>query len=587
MRNRIIPALLMAFSLMLAMPAESQAQSFLKKMKQKAEKAIGKAVGLDMSTDEEEAEKQQQKEDNPLANQPTATEKLPKLKQNTVVWDGEVTPSKAADVHALLNELPALPTAAQIADPNEATVSAYHRKLTALNLRANELDEELACSDEEMLAARDKLYKELENLFGISAEEIKRMDDPNTPAVERARLEKKVKNNLLGGMSEEELANDIQTRTARNEKRLKELQAEAEAFEKKEKAGTLTQADYKRAEEMRMEMMAIQQDLMGGGLGKMMELGQKTNALTAKLTSQNAKFDSQVKAFTNKLTANAKQEQGVVKNCDQIARDYEDELSYLYEQIWKEEDATKVHALYDQADDLMKNYRTRAAKVYLRGLQLRLDNTKKLLPEAEKLYSSMANDGIIPQCAMQRAPLNVVIQCIDILHEAYTEFPQPDVLPCKKSIINIGLKKTDHVHHFESGYGGNIGTGGIGGLGSGGGSAVGDTLALEREFKAKSSFLVYDEKEETYYKVQNGKRNPLPADQKHDFAPKAKRNDAAYGELALRGGNRKLVYSRDGSLTLHDGTTFHPVAMHRTGNWLVFIAWSYKEEQYIRYMYKL
>ncbi len=586
MKNRIISAALMAFVLLMAAPADGYSQGFLKKLKQKAEKAVNKVVGVEEPEEEPTATNEDGNDDNPLTNQPSATDKIPKLKQTTVVWDGQVTPSRAADVRALMDELPALPTAAQIAEPVQSAVDTYHRQLSALDMRANELDEELACSDEEMLAAREKLYKELEAAFGVSAEDLKRMDDPNTPASERAALEEKIKNNLLDGMSEEELANDIEARAARNEKRMKELQKEVEIFEKKEKEGTMTEADYKRAQELSQEMQAVYQDMMGGGLGKMMDFAQKSNDFSAKIQSQNAALEKQLKAYSDKLAANAKQGDGVVKSCGQIARDYEDELSYLYRQIWEEDDATKVHALYDQADELMKNYRTRASRVYLRGLQLRLDNTKALLPEAEKVYAEMADDGMIPKCAMKRAPLNVVIQCIDILHEAYAEFPQPDVLPCKKTIIDIGLKKTDHIHHFESGYGGSIGTGGMSSLG-GGGSAAGDTLALERDFKAKSAFLVYDEKEQAYYKVQDGSRTLLSGDGKHDFAPKVKREDAAYGELALRGGDRKVTYSCDGSLTLHDGTTFHPVAMHRTGDWLVFIAWSSKDEQYARYMYKL
>ncbi len=588
MKHNIIYTTLLAFALFTAMPVESYGQGFLKKLKDKAEKAVSKAVGVDTEVEEKHslAESGNDTDNNPLANQASAAEKLPKLKQTTVVWDGEVTPSKAANVQALLGELPALPTAEQIAEPDDAAMSAYHRQLSALSMRADELDEELTCSDEEMLAARDRLYKELEDLFGVSAEELKRLDDPNTPASEQAALEEKIKKNLLGGMSEEEMEADIENRVARNEKRLKALEAEAKALEKKQKDGTLTEADQQRTQKLAQEMMAIQQDMMGGSIGNIMELGKKSNALTSKLQGQNAELEKQLKEFSNKMTAYAKQEDGVVKNCEQIAKDYEDELSGLYKQIWAEDDAVKVHALYDKADNLMKNYRTRAAKIYLKGLQLRLDNTKKLLPEAEKLYASMADDGIIPKCAMQRAPLNVVIQCIDILHEAYTEFPQPDVLPCKKSLIDLGLKKTDRIHYTESGYSGSVGTGGIAGLGGGGGASA-DTLALEREFKTKSSFLVYDEQEKTYYKIQNGNRTALSNAGKHDFSQKQKREDAAYGELPMRGGNRKVTYSRDGSLTLHDGTTLHPVAMHRAGEWLVFIAYSYKDNQYARYMYKL
>lgn len=41
-------------------------------------------------------------------------------------------------------------------------------------MRAGELDDELSCSDEEMIAARDKIYKELEGITGLTSEEMKR-----------------------------------------------------------------------------------------------------------------------------------------------------------------------------------------------------------------------------------------------------------------------------------------------------------------------------------------------------------------------------------------------------------------------------
>ncbi len=604
-KRKLFPILLATLALLFAAPADTSAQGFLKKMKQKAEKAINKVAGVDEDAyDEDEDDNRRNDDDaassessgNPLTDQPSATDKLPKLKQSSVVWDGEVTPSSAANARALLGELPALPTAEQIANPVQSTVDAYYRQLSALNMRAEELDEEQACSDEEMLAARDRLYDEVADVLGISAADMKRMEDPNISDAEREAIEKKIIAAATGGMGSmdgmgDALTGDLEAMQARNAKhqaRLEELGREAEALEKKGK--NLTPAEQKRAQEITAESQAIQQEIMGGfdmsGMGNIMQMGKKANALNNRLRKEASGDEKASKVFTDKLNANAKQEEGVVKSCEQIAADYEDDLRGIYEQIWAEDDATKIHALYDEADNLVKNYRNRAAKVYLRGLQLRLDNTKALMSDAEKIYSSMADDGLIPKCAMGRAPLNVVIQCIDILNEAYVDFPQPDVLCCKKSVIDFGLKPGEVLHNTESGYSGAMGAGGIGGMG-GGGSAAGDTLALERDFLAKSRFLVYNEKEQAFYKLQNGTRTRLADDQAYNYAPAREHDDAYYGEVSLRGGDRKLTYSRSGTLTLHDGTTFQPVAMHRTGDWMVFIAWDYKTDSFARYMYKL
>ena len=154
-----------------ALPADAGAQGFLKKIKQKAEKTIGKVTGTETPADETASDAGADEAD---AAKPTATDRLPKLRQSSVVWDGEVTPSRAADVRALMDELPALPTADEIANPTDAARNAYQRKLSALSMRAGELDDELSCSDEEMIAARDKIYKELEGITGLTSEEMKR-----------------------------------------------------------------------------------------------------------------------------------------------------------------------------------------------------------------------------------------------------------------------------------------------------------------------------------------------------------------------------------------------------------------------------
>lgn len=190
---------------------------------------------------------------------------LPKLRKSTVVWDGEVQPSRAVDPQALLNELPPLPTAEEIANPDDATRTIYYNKLYAIKLRVDELDEEYSCSDEEMLAARNKIYKELEGVLGVTAEEMKRLEDDKLPEAERQRLEEKIKAKLLGGNSIEEISAVAESKQARME----ELSKETEALEAKEKAGTLTEADKKRAMEIQQELMAVQQELMGSMSGAM------------------------------------------------------------------------------------------------------------------------------------------------------------------------------------------------------------------------------------------------------------------------------------------------------------------------------
>lgn len=542
-----------------------QAQNFLKKLKQKAEKAIEKVIDQENNDDKK---KNEDKEEEIPVGTPSAIDRLPKLRKSTVVWDGEVQPSRAVDPQALLNELPPLPTAEEIANPDDATRTIYYNKLYAIKLRVDELDEEYSCSDEEMLAARDKIYKELEGVLGVTAEEMKRLEDDKLPEAERQRLEEKIKAKLLGGNSIEEISAVAESKQARME----ELSKETEALEAKEKAGTLTEADKKRAMEIQQELMAVQQELMGSMSGAM-EMANKAQ----KMNTEMAGLERQLKVLSDKMVSLRKNEAGVVKSCGEIADEYEARLKSIYEQIWVENNSGRIHTLYDEADALMKNYRLRAAKIFLQGLRVRLNNTQKLLPEAEKIYTEMADCEMIPQCATRRASLNVVTQCLDILNEAYAYFPQPEVLPVKKEAFEF-LKKGEIILYAESGFAGGF---------SGGGPAPGNRNIIE-EFIAGSHVLVYNEAEQCFYEMSSGKRRKLEGDGPFDLAAKVKHTPETYGEIPLRGGSRKAVYSRDGSLTLHDGTILYPLLIKRYTDRLEFIVYDYFDtNKFIKCTYKL
>ncbi len=544
---------------LVAMPGESHAQGFLKKLKDKAEDKLMNAIGLGSKEEQQPQNEVDMEETEQAYQQPaSATDKLPKLRQSSVVWDGQVTPSTAADHRALMNELPSLPSAEEMANPTPSVREAYYNKLYSLSLRAKELDDMYTCSDEEMLAAREKLYKEMEGITGLTSEEMMMLDDENVSQAEKDRLEQKMMNHVLGGADTDALTNTAQ----KLEPRMKEIEAEVDALSKKAEKGTLTEAEQARLQELNAEMMQLNMEMMGS-MGGLMNIGAQAAQLTKKLTNN---FEKQLNSYTEKVRA-IQIDPGSIKDCEQIAKEYEAELRGIYQQIWDEEDAEKVHELYDRADALMKNYRTRAAQIYRQGLVTKLQNMQKLMPEAEQLYSGMAEDGMIPECSMKRAPLNVVIECIEILESAYSDFPQPEVLPYKVKTIDLGVGVNEYICNGESGYGGSFARGGIGNSGSGGAAGV----AMEEDFIRNSTLLVYNSEENRYYKISNGVRTRLEGNGPFDYHVPQKRDDSAYGEIPLRGGGRKAVYERTGALILHDGTYCWPMAMQRNGEWLDFI----------------
>lgn len=553
MKKNVLLTLISILSLAFV-PMDTYSQGFLKKLKQKVEKTVG------MEQEDEPTRNQNEDTAAPTA-QVSATDIVPKLRQSTVIWDGEVQPSRAANARALLKELPALPSANEIAAPSDASRTAYYNKLSAIDMRVDELDRQYACSDEEMAAARENIYRELTGILGLSVEEMKRLEDPNITEFERQRLTDKASAHMMGGNSPE----DISNMAASKKGRLDQLQKEIEAIEAKERKGTLTEADKKRAAEISEEMMPMLQEMMNSMSG-VIATAEKSAAFSAKV----AKYQDRASAYADKVAALRKTEDGVVKDCRQIAEEYESQLKGIYEQIWAESNPVKIHSLYDEADRLMKNYRTRAATIYLSGLRLRLDNAKKMMTEAEQLYADMADGELIPRCAARRAPLNVVTDCIDILNEAYTSFPQPGVLSVKNDKIAL-LKEGEHLLLAESGFAGGF---------VAGGSVVDD-------FVKNSRLLVHNETDNSYYEISGGKRTRLDGDGPFDFRVKASRPAETYGEIPLRGGGRKAVYSRDGSLTLHDGTILYPLVMSRHSDRLEFIILDYSNEGLMKCTYKL
>ena len=558
---------ILAAVLMLAAPANTHAQGFLKKLKQKAEQAVNKVVGV-----EEEPQAEPVVNEENAGKQPTATDRVPKLRQATFVWDGQVTPSQASTVQQLLDELPALPSVEQIVSPNDADRQAYYNRLSAINMRVDELDEQWTCSDEEMVALRDQLYKDLAETYGISVEDMKRLEDPNCSEAEKARIEEKIKQSVLGGFDPNSLAG-AKAKGDKYKSRLDEIEKEMDALEKKEKKGTLTDADRARMQELNQEAMAMQQDMMSGiDMGAIMNIGKKEQALAEKWNPNSARMDQRLKAYSDKAAALQKSEAGIVQSCDKIAEDYEDELRSIYEQIYKETDVDKIHALYDQADERMKNYRTRAAKIWLRSLQTRLENTKKLAPEAVEVYGEMVKEGLLPECALRRPQLNVVVSCADILDEAYADFPQPEVLPYHQEAMGI-LKDNERILYPESGFG----------------AAFGGSGSLFDDFTKNSQILIYNADEQAYYKLEGGTRTKLAGEGPFNFFKKGAKVDDAYGDIPLRKGNRVATFSKGRVLILHDGTMVNPVAMRRYDDRLEFIVHDRvnDKEDFYQCVYKL
>ena len=311
--------IILAMATLVAAPEQVQAQGFLKKLKEKASNAVsntvGKVTGIDMGQQDEQ--QQIDGQENQITTTASATDKIPKLRQTSFVWDAEVQPSTASTVNALMQELPALPSVEEIVNPNQHSREIYYNQIVAVNLRIDELDAQWACSDAEMVAEREKLYAELQDILGLTVEEQKRLDDPAVSEAEKAALEEKIKKHIIGDFDQEKVTNTIESKR----ERVNQLSAESKELEKKAEKGTLTPEETNRMMEISNEIMQIQGELMQSlNMGNVMETTQKMTAFANKYSMQQQQLMQKVKQYQDKAAALAGECEGSEGNLGALLR---------------------------------------------------------------------------------------------------------------------------------------------------------------------------------------------------------------------------------------------------------------------------
>ena len=194
--------MMMAALLMLSM-ADANAQGFLKKLKQKAQQAV---MGTQVEGEEanERSEEPQVDSDEPAEPSNLAVAQgsdiVPKRKTVTITWDGTITPSSASTASALMAELPALPSAEKMARSTMAERDAYTQQIAAVLARAEQLQAaEKECSDAEMEALRLKWENKIQNMFGLTKEEMAILSDENAPESKKKPIQDKVMMKIMGG----------------------------------------------------------------------------------------------------------------------------------------------------------------------------------------------------------------------------------------------------------------------------------------------------------------------------------------------------------------------------------------------------
>ncbi len=518
--------MMMLVALLMLSTVDANAQGFLKKLKQKAQVVMG---GKEESEENEDASDEQQSESDEPADPSNlavaqGSDIVPKRKTSTIVWDGTVTPSSASTASALMKELPALPSAEKMARSTMEERDAYTQKIAAVTTRAEQLlESEKECSDAEMEALRQKWENKIQDMFGLTKEEMDILNDENAPESKKKPIQDKVMVKILGADGAD--------------------RAEMERFEKMSEK---EQEAYIRAHpEFTQKMMKMAQN--AGNFSK------KANQMTAALNGYEAKLGKLVQDYAKFVVREENH------SYESIAKKYNGKLKKLYDQICASDDASQVDALYAEADEMLYKYRLEAAKEYRASLQRQIAEAKKFAAEYARLTQEVVDSGDLPECAVGRMDLNAVITTGNLLDEAYKDLPELESLPVCREVLYTLPKGWSFGIWECRGF-----MGAVDGFKAG---SIWPLLADNRTGDQTEWGVVENGK---FRKIDESelKRINKQADQRLKSASK---NKPPYGTYKSRSGQRVVEYSKTGELIVNGMTTFYPIAFTAKDNALEWI----------------
>ena len=528
--------MIMAATMLLG-TTETNAQGFLKKLKQKAQQ-----VAFGNSENEEEKVLTASGETDDVSNLAVAQgcDIIPKRKTSTVTWDGVLTPSTATTAEALMNELPPLPSAGKMARSSMEERDAYAQKIAAVVLRADQLQrEQSGCSDAEMEALRQKWETKIQNLFGLTKAEMAVLNDENAPESKKKPIQDKVMAKMMGG--------DVNTMD----------------LEKFEKMSEKEQEAYIRQHPEFIQQM--QKMAMNAG-----NFSNQMKQMTAAFSGYEAQVGRLTSNYQHQMMEEAKHDYGA------IAKKYEDKLQKIYGQICEEDDANKIDALYADADQLLYDYRLEAAKEYRASLERQIANVRKYAEEFSELSQRLVNHGELPQCAVGRTDLNAVIMVGCLLDDAYKELPDVASLRgfCTETVYELP-KGGWHFAAWECrGYIQNINN-----------AACEWPLLAMRE--TDDGNLEYGVLEcDKFRTISESELESI--NKKVDLRLKQKKqgaNKPPYGIYKSRSGKRQVEYSQTGEIIINGMTTCTPIAFENKSDRLEWVM--IDDNKIVKCIYKL
>lgn len=578
-----------AASLIVAAAPAANAQAFLNKLKEKAASAlsgtisekvadnVSEKIGVDISAMEER--------DGADMSVPNVNEVLQPKRSSSFGWDDAVTPSSAKFPIPLMAEFPAVPSAAKLATPVEEEEIAYYKAIKAVTLRAEELNSDTTCDDEFTKKWRAETEQKMMEAFGITADEMKAMNDGTLTPEQQEALEDRMKAKMFGGidlaqleadakkaesMSEDDIADAAAASSAavfrRHDAELRKYfnttaeeyvqatkqsmksgsDAASRALERKAEAHmkTLDAATQKEAkafqQTLRQELMqASRQSIPGAGAA--LQISQNMAGIEKSLSPIMERMQKMRKYNDAIMAAWPKQTWS-----DADARFSESDrkkIEAIKAQIYAIDDADRYNALYLQAYDLINTYRERAAKVWAADVQKRYEAVKNSMGNIIKIQRQAVADEVIPEGALWRTPLNLVILAGDILAEAYSSFPcNYPALYSEEIIREIRLQPGEQDWWPEFYVASNLG----------------------EVLDGKS---IFKEKDGKVFQFNRGQWTQVP----EDYGKNLEMKRPARASFKSSDGKREVLFNAEGGfLQLPEGDIVYPAAWNKIGNDIVW-----------------
>lgn len=553
--KRIITIL--SLTTLLLMPMSADAQGFLKGLREKAEKSISGAIGNIIGEEPEQEAPQQSAPSQSNYQSSQQSQTRPRGSNSS-----SLPPSKATDARALFAEFPAFPTAAQAGNPDVR--DQYDDKINVIRARIKELKAAVPMSLEEQMKMSQNFSDEYTaKQMGMSVEEYRA-----TMANSRRDM---ASLGALSGLEKKAMENPEELERIANSMDMEKLEAIQQEMEKLNNKKNKTAADEKRLQELQAEYLELAAPMINlmGGMDAVMGAAQQAEEAKAAAPKEEVvtrnEFDNQYKAFADSFD----KLQATVRSSSR-ASDIEGNISNYLQKIWAEPaGSANVKAQYSEMYDYISGFGGDAAG-RVRLNQKYYDQAVAMYNEALQIASNSSKAVYYVQSQFTKAPYDVLELLADIY---YNVFSTSDIFyePFIKTKIDLGLRDGESIMVAESFYNlmdaGSISFSNV--------SPSAEDFA--NEFKCKATFLIYNQNERAYYSLKCGSRtrlSPKP-NEKIDFSKPLNTSGLSTESITMNSIDKKITLTKDGTLELPGELYYFPIAVRRTSDWLEFIVNEY------------